>query len=419
MEEIELNHICKIEGHASLKLIIEKGKVKECNLEALEGARFFEALVLGKKVEDVQEIISRICGICSCSHSVACIEALENAAKIKPSEKEKAIREIILNGERIRSHATHLYFLVLPDYMKASSLLATNDTEKINDAIEIIKAGNKIVEGLAGREMHPFVKLRNDKKRDYEDLKRELKKAKPLVIKTLKLFAGIRYPEFERETNFLAMRGSDYEAMAGNVFSNLGKINTSDYSKHIKEGIKQYATSKFVLYDDKPYLVGASSRVVVNADRLDEETKGIIKELGIKFPSKNPFHNNIAQAVELLYLFNRTLKLLDSLDDYKDEDKEIKIKPGRGVSALEAPRGTLFHEYEINEEGKISYCNIITPTAQNLNQMEIDIKNYVNTLIENKMHKDNITLEIEKLIRAYDPCFSCSTHFLEVEWVGS
>ena len=161
-KEINLNHICKIEGHAHLTLKIENNKVKVCELKASEGARFFEALVINKKMEDIQEIVSRICGICSCAHSVAAIQALEEALHIKPTEQQIIIRELLMLGERIRSHATHLYFLALPDYYNAESALqlGKEHKKKINNALSVIGLGNKIVEVFGGREMHPFLKLK-------------------------------------------------------------------------------------------------------------------------------------------------------------------------------------------------------------------------------------------------------------------
>lgn len=419
MEEIELNHICKVEGHASLDLKIDKGKVKSCELEAEEGARFFEALTLGKKVEDIQEVVSRICGICSCAHSVAAILALENALGIKASEKEKMVRDLLLIGERLRSHATHLYFLALPDYLGYGALtMAKNEREKVNDALRLVRTGNRVVETFGGREMHPFVKF-HSKLPDFSVLKKEVEELRPLAEKTLKLFSSLKYPSIEREIEYLCLsEEKEYAFSSGMIVSHSEKIKTSDYAKHLKENIKEYATSKFVLHDGKPYLTGASVRVNVNHSKLDSRTKELIKKYKIDLPFHNPFQNNIAQAIEISMCVEKILDILRKLEknDEPERENKIKIKSGEGVSAVEAPRGTLFHEYKIDKEGKIIYCNIITPTAQNLNQIELDIQAYVNQLLARKADKETIVFEIEKLIRAYDPCFSCSTHFLKVNW---
>lgn len=418
MKEINLNHICKIEGHAHLTLKIENNKVKTCQLKAAEGARFFEALVLNKNIEDIQEIVSRICGICSCAHSVASIQALEEALSIKPTEQQKIIREILMIGERIRSNATHLYFLSLPDYYnKPSALqLGQEHREKINDALALIKSGNKTIETFGGREIHPFLAIKEKlPETNLEPVLTELEKSKNVIIKTIKLFSSLNYPNLERETEYLSLKQQDnYATISGKITSSSGLIEDDDYKKHLKENIKEYATSKFVLQDNKPYITGAIARINNNFNNLNEEPKSFLKNF--KLPFNNPYHNNIAQSIEMLHLTDRAIDLINKLP-LNQNIQPLKIKPGTGVSAVEAPRGTLFHEYKINNQGKITYCNIITPTAQNLNMMEQDITAIVNqALLHNKTRKQ-IVDEIEKLIRAYDPCFSCSTHFLKVRWL--
>jgi len=425
MREINLNHICKIEGHADLGLKIENNKVKKCELRAAEGARFFEGLVLGRKVEDVQEIVSRICGICSCAHSVCSIQALEEALGINPSEQQRVIRELLMIGERIRSNITHLYFLSLPDYYRVGSALqlGAEHREKVDIAISLISLGNKIVETFGGREIHPFLALNEKFPEDNLFLiLNELKEKKKLIVETIKLFKGIDYPVLERDCDYLCLR-DDYATISGKITSCSGLIEDNDYKKHLKENIKEYATSKFVLQDSKAFQVGAIARINKNHDKLDDETKSYFKDL--KLPFNNPYYNNVAQALELVYLINRAIELVEGSFSHSSfshppalskSSSTLKIKKGHGVSAVEAPRGTLFHEYKINREGKISYCNIITPTAQNLNMMEIDISSLVNRLLERKRSRREIVDSVEKLIRAYDPCFSCSTHFLRVRW---
>ncbi|MBD3252276.1 hypothetical protein GF386_00920, partial [Candidatus Pacearchaeota archaeon] len=215
--------------------------------------------------------------------------------------------------------------------------------------------------------------------------------------------------------DYLCLRdNTDYASISGKITSVSGLIEDDDYKKHLKENIKEYATSKFVLQNNKPYHLGAIARINKNHDRLDSETKSHLE--GIKLPFKNPYHNNVAQALELLHLTNKAINMIDNFKP-KSESPNIKVKQGHGVSAAEAPRGTLFHEYKINSQGKITYCNIIPPTTQNLNMMEHDITTIVNQALKKNKSKSQIIDEVEKLIRAYDPCFSCSTHFLKVKWL--
>lgn len=424
VNEINLNHICKIEGHADLSLKIENNAVARCELKAAEGARFFEALVLNKKIEDVQEIVSRICGICSCSHSVAAVEAIEKALSIKSTENQKAIREILMLGERIRSHATHLYFLALPDYYGKESVLQMGNENKgkINNALQIISLGNKIVEMIGGREMHPFLKIGHMyEKEGIKKILEELEKLRPKIIDTINLFSSLDYPKLERNADCLCLKEPNiYAIISGKIYSPTGNFEEDDYKLHLTENIKEYATSKFVKKDNNPYVIGAIARINNNHERLDHESKEelnkVLNNLNLTLPLKNPHYNNICQAIELLNAINRIAYLLKILAEKKEKEEEIIIKQGEGVSAVEAPRGTLFHHYKINKEGVITYCNIITPTCQVLNMMEQDIIKLVDELLKQQTTKEEIVKNIEKLIRSYDPCFSCSTHFLKVNW---
>ncbi len=423
VSEINMNHICKIEGHAHLTLKIEKGKVTKAELKASEGARYFEALVLNKQLKDVQEIVSRICGICSCAHTVACIQALEEAVGIKPSKRQLIIRNLLTIGERIRSHATHLYFLVLPDYLGYDGALgmASKYPQEINDAIYLVSTGNKVVEAVGGREIHPFLDIKEEfevEDKVIDELINRLEESKKIVSKTLKLFSELKYPEFKRRVDYLSLVHPEYPEIMGMVFSNSGAILEEDYMKHLKENIKEYATSKFVLKDGEPYLTGASARIKNNLANLEKhwEISNYIKK--IKENIDNPFYNNLSQAIELHVKIKEGIELLKGLKQAEKTPRgEFEIKEGTGISAVEAPRGTLFHEYKIDNTGKVTFCNIITPTAQNLNMMERDIAKYTEMLIAKDCSKEKIVQELEKLIRAYDPCFSCSTHFLKVKWL--
>ncbi len=417
-----MNHICKIEGHAHLNLKIDKNKVTKCELKASEGARFFEALVLGKKLEDIQEIVSRICGICSSAHSVASVQALEESQKIKPTKQQIFIREMLMIGERIRSHATHLYFLVLPDYFGAASVLSLGKEhkDKIEDALTIVSVGNKIVETFGGRDLHPFLKIKEDLPLQTSELLEKLKQIKKPVYRTIELFTSLKYPDISRDADYLSLSDDSFYAnISGKVVSKNEKFIDDDYKKHLQENIKEYATSKFVLKEGEPYMLGAMARINNNYKNLDRESKMLLdktlKKMNLSLPLKNPFHTIIAQSVEIMVAINQAIDLIENFKNVGDK-MDFKINSGTGVSAVEAPRGTLFHEYKINKEGTIEYCNIITPTAQNLNMMEKDITIFANQLLEQKASKEEIVNQIEKLIRAYDPCFSCSTHFLTVNW---
>jgi len=423
-EKIELNHICKVEGHASLKVEINEGKLVNCELEAIEGARFFEGIVVGKHFNDVKEITSRICGICSVAHSMASLQAVEAALDIDVSKQTFQLRELMTIGERIRSHATHLYFLSLPDFLGYESALqmAPKYQKEVQNALDLMKVGNLIVEKVGGRQMHPVTSVVGGfthvpSNEDIIFLKELLVNGRSAAIKTLELFLKLNYPDVLQDVPHMSLKqDGTFPLTNGRVISDEGlDIAPKDYKKVLKEYLTSYATSKFAVYKGKEFMTGSLPRVNLNYDKLSDTVKEIIEKSKISFPSKNPFHNLVTQAIELVHWIDRGLELLD-INYVKENIPKIVIKAGQGVSATEAPRGILYHEYTIDNKGIINDCNIITPTVQNLANMELDIITYVQQLLDKKISKKKIIFEIEKTIRAYDPCFSCSTHFLQVDW---
>lgn len=425
MTKITLNHITKIEGHARLTVAVKNGEVKTCELASIEGARFFEGLCLGKHWADIREITSKICGICSCAHTIACLKAIENAFGIQISEQSEQLRELITIGERIRSHATHLYLLVLPDYLGYESgvAMAGKYKKEVLMALDLVKLGNNIVETIGGKEMHPFTSVIGGftyvpPQEKLNALRKRLEEAKPACLKTVEMFAKLKYPKFERKTEYLAMMTRNgFPLHYGNIVTS-SNIDASpyEYEKFISEYITDYNHSKFAVRDGKGYMVGALARMNLAQEYLDDECKGLIKKHKIELPSINPFHNSICQAIELVHWTNRAIDIIKSREFKFEGLPDVKPRAGHGISCTEAPRGMLLHEYVFDEKGICTKCNIITPTAQLLRNMEDDIRGYLPGVVKRTKSKDRVNLEVEKLIRAYDPCFSCSTHFLEVDW---
>ena len=424
MATLELHHICKVEGHGSLFVDIQGSKLTRCELKVVEGARFFEGLVKGKRYDDVQEITSRICGICSCAHTVSCLRAIENAMGVKVSEQTRRLRELLSIAERIRSHATHLYFLSLPDYLGYESALAMASKYKkeVLTALHLMKVGNQMVQMIGGKEMHPFTSVIGgfthvpDKKTvDY--LRKELKKSLPEAVATAKLFMKLKQPDFKADMDYASLNPErDAPLISGDIVTLSGlKIKPNDYTDYIDEEIMPYATGKFSKLQGKIFCVGAIARINNNYKSLSKNSKKLFEQAKLKLPLTNPFHNNFCQAVELVHWVERGIALLNY--PFKFEGlPQVKPKAGRGVSAVEAPRGILFHDYTINDKGFVEKCNIITPTAQNLRAMESNVRQLIDAMLAEKKNKEQIILEVEKLIRAYDPCFSCSAHFLKVKW---
>ncbi len=430
-KKITLNHISKVEGHAEVDISIKDGKVEYAKVHSVEGARYFEGLIRGRKFDEITLITSRICGICSCGHTIASISAIENAFGINPSIQTLLQRELITIGERIRSHASHIYFFSLPDYLGYESAIsmAKEYNQEIKDCLEIVRVGNKLVELIGGRDMHPYIPIaggftKTKSKEEYDEVLKELINIIPLVKKTIELFASLKVPQYQKEdTVFISL--DDHETFPlhnGDIVTNTGlRFKKDEYLNFIKEYFQEGSSARFAIIEGKEYMTGALARINNSYDKLSNSTKEMISNLNIKFPSKNLLDNNLAQALEILHWLERGIEILEKNIFLQEEP--IKAILGekeeyRGIGAIEVPRGILFHDYTFNKEGILIKANIITPTVQNLPDMEINVKEYLNDVLEKNDEKDKqeLILEIEKMIRAFDPCFSCSTHFLKVNW---
>ena len=419
---ITLDHITKIEGHAKLRLKVDRGKVKQCHLTATEGARYFEGIVKGRRYNEAHEITSRICGICSCAHVIAAIQAVEDALGHAPTKQTKQLRLLLTLGERIRSHATHLYFLSLPDYLGYESALAMakNHRPELQRALNLMRCGNGIIATLGARDLHPVSAtvggwLRLPKEGDMQKLRLSLDSVKKDAIATCDLFNSLKYPEFESKGKYFSLiHPKDYPFLEGEFGFGKERVKKSDYRSFLTEYHEPDSTANFVVKSDKRYFVGALARINNNRKLLSVDAQKMLRQSGISLPSRNPYHNTIAQAVELVHCVDQALEICSTLKIKQEEVEKIAPRAGTGVGMIEVPRGTLWHEYTLDAQGIITRTNIITPTAQNLLNIQEDIRQFVPRVL--KKPRAQIILDVEKLIRSYDPCFSCSAHFLEVDW---
>jgi len=387
---ISLNHITKIEGHAKLVLGIKRGKVMRCELSAVEGSRYFEGLVRGRRYNEAHEITSRICGICSCAHVIAAISAVENALGYSPTEQTNDLRKLLTLGERIRSHATHLYFLALPDYLGYESALAMASRHKadLESALRMMKAGNNVIRTIGGRDLHPVSAavggwLKYPKKESLAILKKEIVEAKKDALKTCKLFFSLKYPKFDSGAEYFSLVDSkEYAVLEGKFTSQHTSFEKWQYKDFVNEYHEPRSTANFVVKGDHKYMVGALSRLNNNHAHLSRDAKKMLNLSRLKLPSTNPFHNNIAQAIETVHCMDKCIEILESLDIKNEPVEKLKAKESGGVGCIEVPRGTLWHEYSINAEGIITNANIITPTAQNLLSIQEDIRAFVQSAFD-------------------------------------
>ncbi len=435
--KVNVEYLTRVEGHGNIVVDVEEGTIKECKLEIIESPRFFEAMLRGRSIFEAQHITSRICGICSCAHSLVSIQAAEDALGITPSHQTRELRRLLLHQEMLDSHILHIYILVLPDLMRVKSFVPLLETHEkvVRRALKMKKCVNDVCELIAGRHIHPittviggFTKL--PRRHELESMLRMLEDLKLDVDATVELFKGIKFPEFERETEYVALVRDDeeYPLLDGDIGSTDGvRKHKHQYRKITNEFIVPHSTAKHTRLSRESYMVGALARLNLNFDKLHPRAKEAAEALGFKVPNHNPYLNTVAQLIECVHCVEDSIAIvknfLENGIDYSEEVSvglnergTIPVKAGRGVGAVEAPRGVLFHEYEIDDQGKIVGANCIIPTNQNLNNIEHDMKKLIPEILDNS--EEEITLLLEMLVRAYDPCISCSTHFLDVKFVG-
>ncbi len=429
MKDVKINvhDITRLEGHGNIVLDVQAGEIKELKLEITESPRFYEAFLLGRKWYEAAHITCRICGICSIGHTSASLQAMENALGVEISEQTLLLRKLAFAGETLQSHYLHAFYLVAPDLLGVPSVLPLVKThpDVVKMALRLKRLANDICCTVAGRHIHPcamkvkaFPKV--PKAEDLLALKQRLLDSVPDLHSTVDLLKTLQLPAFEREMEFVALHHPDeYALYRGAVIRSTvnGDTPIPDYKQQVREKVVPHSHAKHVSSATGPYMVGALARFNINYDQLRPESKEVAEALGLQPVCYNPYMNTIAQVVECVECTLDGVEFIDRLVDMglHDEDMTVEVKAGRGVGASDVPRGTLFHEYAVDDEGTIVDCNLIIPTGQNLNNIEHDMHALVPQIMDKT--EEEIALHLEMLVRAYDPCISCATHLLKVEFV--
>ncbi|MBN2330558.1 MAG: Ni/Fe hydrogenase subunit alpha [Candidatus Aenigmarchaeota archaeon] len=419
-----LDELTKVEGHAKLHVELDGKTVKRAELSVFEPSRYFEALVIGKSYQEVPSISQRICGICSVVHTVTSIKAIENAMGVKISKQTADLRRLLLCSSTIHSHTAHLFFFAAPDYLGFDDVieLARKKREYLDLAIELQRLSSGIVKTIGGRSLHPVTPCVGGfhsvpKKADISNMIRDFERIKDLSVKAAKMFMSFRPPKLENRTEYLGLAGKGEYPLYDGEISALASdgFRPEDYMKNIEEEVIFRSSAKYTKFRGKPYMVGALSRLNNNHEYMSSTAKGLLKRSGLHVPCYSPFMNNFAQSLELVHFSDVALDLLRRYEENGMKEERIDIKPrkGEGFAACEAPRGILIHHYRFDSNGKAAFANIITPTCQNVRNMEYDMQKLIPAIVNKPDSKVKRILEM--LIRAYDPCFSCSTHFLDLD----
>ncbi len=420
--QIKINHINKMEGHAGFMASVTQGDVKSAKLEVLEGIRLIEGVLIGRHFKDMPVVAQRICGICPVVHNLTAVKSVEKAFGIRVSQETEKMRKVLEHGQFIHSHALHLFFLSLSDFLDIQNdmKLVKEYPEETKKAIKIREYGIEIVKVLGGRTVHPLTnEVGGFKRIPPLDLVREIvaksEETLKIALELGEFFKKIKIPNFSRETEYVCLgKKGEYAIYDTDIVSSKGlHIPVEKFEKNFDELQMQREVIKRTSHDGHSFMVGAIARINVNHEKLNPEALKYWESLGIELPTYNPFHNIFAQMTEIIHSIEESARLLRQLlneDLNKILTKDFEVKEGIGIAAVEAPRGTLYYKTEIDAKGYIKDVNIATPTAQFLSNLEDDIAKYIEEEKIQDLNDEEKAKKLRAFIRAYDPCISCAVH---------
>ena len=418
---IDVHHLTRVEGHGNIHIRIVEGKLVEAKWAVVETPRFFEAMLRGLSHDMAPTLTSRICGICSIGHSLASLRAVEKAMDVEVPETAQALRLLAKHGETLQSHILHVFFLAAPDFLDAASVIPVirSHPEIATLALRLKGLGNRICDLCAGRTTHPVSLVVGGVSKapgisELEELRSAIEERMPDIRSALDFFGTLSMPDFERQTEFVSLKGEHaYPWIDGNMISSDGvEKPENDYLAMTNEYVVDFSTSKFAKLSRESFAVGALARVNNNFAYLHPKAKEAARALGLEPVNHNPFMNNVAQLLESYHVMMESVELINRLliRDPEPLRNRYDVKAGEGVSAVEVPRGILYHHYRIDEQGAIARANCIIPTTQNNANIHHDLGDLVKQQVAKGMTDEKITRLSEMLVRAYDPCISCSVH---------
>jgi sulfhydrogenase subunit alpha len=422
MNTIEVPALARVEGEGGLLIEVKGGKVVDVKLNIYEPPRFFEGFLVGRYFQDVPDITARICGICPVAYQMSSVAALEAALGIEIPQQVYDLRHLMYCGEYIESHALHIYLLQAPDLLGQPSAfeLAAIAPDVVKNALRMKKAGNAILSTIGGRSVHPvnacvggFYSWPNPD--SIKSLLPELKWGLKTAQEAVRWAVTLPYPDLDVDYEFVAIHHpKEYGVMRGEVWSSRGsRISPAEFEKqYIEEHVQHSNALHGHTKDGDNYLVGPLARLALNHEQLNPQALKMVKEVGLKLPIRNPFMGLVARAVELVHYFEEAINLVKKYQPEGPACMDFELKTGEGSGVSEAPRGLLYHRYSMNEKGGILSARIVPPTAQNLPRIEADLYSLAPSLL--KQEQEQATLTAEHLVRSYDPCISCATHFLKL-----
>lgn len=423
--EIHINVpvLARVEGEGALTLHIKDRAIEHLDLTIFEPPRLFEKLLEGRSYDQVPDMVARICGICPVAYQMSAIHALEQAFAVAPGPWVRAMRRLFYCGEWLQSHSLHIHLLAAPDFLGFDSApaMATKYPGELRRGLRLQALGNEIMRLIGGRSVHPVGACvggfhRQPDAAALQALRERLSAALEDAGELVRWCAALDLPDDDQVFCSVALRHADeYPMNEGRIVSSGGlDIDIADYEAHFQEHHVSHSTALHSLLDGEPYLVGPLARVNLNLERLPGAVQEVLQESGIRFPSSNMFHSIVARAAEIYYALLEAMRLIDTLPAAAQAAVAVQPRAGTGFGCTEAPRGLLWHRYETDAAGRIVAARIVPPTSQNQVRIEEDIRLSLQRF--GLQHsEDELRTRAETVIRNYDPCISCATHFLKLK----
>jgi coenzyme F420-reducing hydrogenase alpha subunit len=420
----EVKALSRVEGEGRLYVKLKGNEVERVELNIYEPPRFFEGFLRGREIYEVPDITARICGICPVAYQMSSCHALENALGIEMTPEIRTLRRLLYCGEWIESHALHVHLLHAPDFLGYESgiSMAADHKDVVERGLRMKKVGNELLKILGGRAIHPINVTvggfyRAPSKSKLKALLPDLEWALGAAIENLHVVDAFEFPDFTTEYELVSLKHPDeYPMNHGRIVSSNGLgITHEEFSQHFDERHLPHSTAlhSVMLPDEKPYLVGPLARVNLCRDQLLPTARREADKCRTEFPSQNNFQSIVARMIEIVQAFETAIAIVK---DYQAPPSQPRVpyepQPGEGAHATEAPRGLLYHRYRVGDDGLIAEATIIAPTSQNQGQIEDDLRRFVPQVVG--LDDETATHRCEHMIRNYDPCISCSTHFLKL-----
>jgi sulfhydrogenase subunit alpha len=419
---IEVANLARVEGEGRLYVRIADGRVADVELNIFEPPRFFEALLRGRAFTEPPDITARICGICPVAYQMSACQAIEDACGVSIEGPIRDLRRLLYCGEWIQSHALHIYMLHAPDFLGYESAIhmARDHAGAVERGLGIKKAGNRLMALLGGREVHPInVRIggfyRVPTLPELKTVEEQLLRARDAALETVRWVSRFAFPPFEYDYEFVALRHpAEYAIDRGHIASSSGlDLSPRLFEQHFEEEHVRHSTALQARMRGRgPYLTGPMARYNLNFDRLSPLARSAAGDAGLGPACRNPFQSIIVRGVEMLYACDEALRLIAGYE--MPESPSVRVEPRRatGYGCTEAPRGTLYHRYAIDEQGMVIDARIVPPTSQNQKTIEDDLRRFVERHMD--LSQERLQWRCEQVIRNYDPCISCATHFLKL-----